>query len=162
MDKSVRMLISLSLSLSLFHSLSLGTPRNRVNKCLNKDVRLMTRSFRVHAFLAKHFRYHATRLYIVNLFRGWKFKMSKILNFRNSDFKTCRMPTKIENLKLKWLIRKLIKEAIIISLIQYFEAGFIWEVSLKILNSGFILKTFTHALFMLNSTEHEASTAHKN
>ena len=33
---------------------------------------------------------------------------------------------------------------IIISLIQYFEADFLWKVSLKILNSE-ILKTFTHA-----------------
>ena len=42
------------------------------------------------------------------------------------------------------VIWKLIKEAIIISLIQHFEAGFPWKVSLKILNSGLILKTFTH------------------
>ena len=27
---------------------------------------------------------------------------------------------------------------------QYFEADFLWKVSLKILNSGIILKTFTH------------------
>ena len=40
---------------------------------------------------------------------------------------------------------KLIKEAIIISQIQHFEADFLWKVSLKILNSGLILKTFTHA-----------------
>ena len=32
-----------------------------------------------------------------------------------------------------------------ICLIQYFEADFLWKVSLKILNSGIILKTFTHA-----------------
>ena len=31
-----------------------------------------------------------------------------------------------------------------ISLIQQFEADFLWKVSLKILNSGIILKTFTH------------------
>ena len=42
------------------------------------------------------------------------------------------------------IICKQIKEAIIISLIQHFEADFLWKVSLKILNSGFILKTFTH------------------
>ena len=30
--------------------------------------------------------------------------------------------------------------------IQYFEADFLWKVSLKNLNSGIILKTFTHAL----------------
>ena len=30
-----------------------------------------------------------------------------------------------------------------ISLIQHFEADFLWKVSLKILNSGINLKTFT-------------------
>ena len=35
-------------------------------------------------------------------------------------------------------------EAIMVSLIQHFEADFLWKVSLKILNSGIILKTFTH------------------
>ena len=35
---------------------------------------------------------------------GWKFKISKILNFWNSNFKTCRMSTKMDKLKLKWLI----------------------------------------------------------
>ena len=33
---------------------------------------------------------------------------------------------------------------LIIILIQCFEADFLWKVSLKILNSGLILKTFTH------------------
>ena len=33
-----------------------------------------------------------------------------------------------------------------VSLIQHFEADFLWNVSLKILNSGVILKTFTHAI----------------
>ena len=32
---------------------------------------------------------------------GIPFMGSKILNFRNSNFKTCRMPTKMDNLKLK-------------------------------------------------------------
>ena len=45
-----------------------------------------------------------------------------------------------------YMIWKLIKEAIIISLIQHFEADFLWKVSLKILNSGLILKTSTHGL----------------
>ena len=45
------------------------------------------------------------------------------------------------------IIWNLIKEANIISLIQHFEADFLWKVSLKILNSGLILKTFTHAHF---------------
>ena len=34
--------------------------------------------------------------------------------------------------------------AIMISLIQDYEADFLWKVSLKILNSGIVLKTFTH------------------
>ena len=38
-----------------------------------------------------------------------------------------------------------VREAYIISLIQYFEDDFLWKVILKILNSGIILKTFTHA-----------------
>ena len=33
-----------------------------------------------------------------------------------------------------------------IYLIQHFEADFLWKDSLKILNSGFILKTFTHVI----------------
>ena len=36
-----------------------------------------------------------------------------------------------------------------ISLIQHFEAYFLWKVSLKILYSGILLKTFTHVLSFL-------------
>ena len=32
-----------------------------------------------------------------------------------------------------------------VSLIQHFEADFLWKVSLKMLNSDIILKTFPHA-----------------
>ena len=39
-----------------------------------------------------------------------------------------------------------------VSLIQHFEADFLWKVSLKILNSGIILKTFTHASFSLDKS----------
>ena len=46
----------------------------------------------------------------------------------------------LDNLKINQKIM------IIISLIQHFEADFLWKVSLKILNSGLILKTFTHVL----------------
>ena len=49
------------------------------------------------------------------------------------------------------MIWKLRKEAIIISLIQHFEADFLWKVSLKILNSGLILKTFTHGILNKNN-----------
>ena len=38
----------------------------------------------------------------------------------------------------------MIREAITISLIQHFEADSLWKVSLKILNSGKVLKTFIH------------------
>ena len=34
---------------------------------------------------------------------GCKFKIPQILNFWNSNFKTCRMATRMDNLKLKWL-----------------------------------------------------------
>ena len=37
-----------------------------------------------------------------------------------------------------------------ISLIQHFEADFLWKVSLKILNSGIIPKTFTHVYLNQN------------
>ena len=38
----------------------------------------------------------------------------------------------------------IIREPIMISPIQHFKADFLWKVSLKILNLGIILKTFTH------------------
>ena len=41
----------------------------------------------------------------------------------------------------------------IISLIQHFEADFLWKVSFKILNSGLILKTFTQADYMHSPTK---------
>ena len=41
-----------------------------------------------------------------------------------------------------------------ISLIQHFEADFQWKVSLKILNSGTILKTFTHDKVSCSKTQH--------
>ena len=44
------------------------------------------------------------------------------------------------------------RKAIIISLIQHFEADFLWKVSLKILNSGIILKTFTHKTLAINQS----------
>ena len=39
-----------------------------------------------------------------------------------------------------------------VSLIQHFVADFLWKVSLKILNSGIILKTFSHvkSIFLLS------------
>ena len=82
---------------------------------------------------------------------GWKFKISKILNFLNSKLKTCSMFTKliptISSLNGQLSIYKLninFKKALRICLIEDFEADFLWKVGLKILNSGIILKTFTH------------------
>ena len=42
----------------------------------------------------------------------------------------------------------------IIILNQDFEADFLWKVSLKILNSGIILKTFTNAFIFVISAIH--------
>ena len=39
-------------------------------------------------------------------FHGRKLKISKILNFKNSNFKTCRMITKTNNLKLLKMIKR--------------------------------------------------------
>ena len=36
-----------------------------------------------------------------------------------------------------------------VSLIQHFEADFLWKVSLKIWNSGIILKTFTYVPMLI-------------
>ena len=45
--------------------------------------------------------------------------------------------------------QKIIRKAIITTcLIQDFEADFLWKVSLKILNSGIILKTFIHVILL--------------
>ena len=44
----------------------------------------------------------------------------------------------LDNLKINQ------RSYIIISLIQDFEADFLWKVSLKILNLGLILNTFNH------------------
>ena len=55
------------------------------------------------------------------------FKISKILNFRNSNFETGRIPTNMNNFMFKWLIVLFIRKVIIISLIKHFEAGsWIW------------------------------------
>ena len=54
--------------------------------CLNKNT---AQYFPIHIMLKMH---------------GWKFKIYKILNSRNSNFKACRMSTKMDNFKLKWLI----------------------------------------------------------
>ena len=79
---------------------------------------------------------------------GCKFKISKILHFSNSNLKTCSMPTKYSISSLNDQLPSdrlyITGKPIIISLIQHFEADFLWKVSLKILNSGIILKTHAH------------------
>ena len=79
---------------------------------------------------------------------GWKFKISKILNFRKSEIKACCMHPNFKNSKFNCQIPldklNYIRKAIITCRIQHFEADFLWKVSLKILNSRIILKTFTH------------------
>ena len=50
-----------------------------------------------------------------------------------------------------------------VSLFQHFEVDFLWKVSLKILNSGIILKTFTHvstSLIDWKKEKFEALTVH--
>ena len=80
---------------------------------------------------------------------GWKFNLSNILNLRYSNFKTCGKTSKMyyfntQMIDCVLIIWKLIKEAIIIFLIQNFEADFLWKVSLKILNSGLFMNTSIH------------------
>ena len=88
-------------------------------------------------------------------------EISKILNFQNSSLKTCNMPTKYLQI---WslngqlsLDRPYIREPVIIFLIQHFETDFLLKVSLKILNSRIILKSFTHIPVNLFSTNCEWS-----
>ena len=77
----------------------------------------------------------------------------KVQNFKNLELSKfiSKKPSVclqyINIFKIKWLVFCRWIEAIEISLIQHFEADFLWKVSLKILNSGTILKTFTHAYF---------------
>ena len=67
----------------------------------------------------------------------------KVQNFQTPEL--LKFNLKISSLNGQLLWDKLIREAIIICLIQYFEADFLLKVSHKILNSGLILKAFTHA-----------------
>ena len=60
---------------------------------------------------------------------------------------TCKMATKywqIQVLKVNCLLIYKLKINQSSNLIQHFEADFLWKVSLKILNSGIILKALTH------------------
>ena len=52
------------------------------------------------------------------------------------------------------------QDAIIIYLIQHYEADFQQKVSLKILNSGIILKTFTYASYFVSCEQQWHSQAY--
>ena len=77
----------------------------------------------------------------------------KVQYFQNPDRKKSQIMKlticlqNINNFKLNGLLSlvnwKSIREAIIAYWTQHFEADFLWEASLKILNSGVILKMFT-------------------
>ena len=60
---------------------------------------------------------------------GWKFKISKILNFRKSEFKTYCMPPKYQkfNGQIPLDKLKLNQKTIITCRIQHFEADFLWN-----------------------------------
>ena len=73
-------------------------------------------------------------------FWGWLSTESQLQNahFRNNpeNFQPCKW-----SMVLRWTENKAEK---LICLIQYFEADFLQNVSLKMLNPGIILKTFSH------------------
>ena len=81
---------------------------------------------------------------------GESSKFPKPRTFETPILKLAECPLNIDNFKFKWSIvlrqTKNKSEAIIISLIQDFEADFPQKVSLKILNSEIILKMFTREL----------------
>ena len=66
------------------------------------------------------------------------FKISKILNFRSLKFKTCSMPTKTNHFTFSV---ELSLENLDINQRSYY---YLLNSAFKILNSGLILKTFTH------------------
>ena len=71
-------------------------------------------------------------------------KSSKSWTFKTLILKLAVCPLNIHSSKFKYSDLKLIRQDIKISLIHDFEADFPQKVSLKIMNSGIILKTFTH------------------
>ena len=79
-------------------------------------------------------------------FMGESSKFPKSRTFETQFLKFVVCPLNIHNFKFKWS-NVLLKDRLIInqrshyaSLIQHFEADFLWKVSCKILNSGIILK----------------------
>ena len=81
---------------------------------------------------------------------GWKFKISKTLNFWNSDLNLAVCPLKIANSSLNGrlsLDRPNINQRTYCNLPNSaFWGSFLWKVGLEIMNSGIILKTFTHEI----------------
>ena len=77
-------------------------------------------------------------------FMGESSKIGKSWTFKISNLKLEVYPLTIYNLKFKWSIAFKQTNYSSESLFQHFKADFLWKVSLKILNSGIILKTFTH------------------
>ena len=85
-----------------------------------------------------------------NDYMGESSKFPKSWTFETPILKLAVCPLNIHNFNFNGqlsLPRLYINpgKPIIISLIQHFEANFLWKIGLKILNSGIILKTFTHA-----------------
>ena len=77
------------------HKLKLGTPKvlqsdGPTDACTERYL-LETSVLKIGKYLPKE--------KITNK-HGWKFKISKILNFWDSNLKTCKMPTKMNDLKL--------------------------------------------------------------
>ena len=87
-----------------------------------------------------------------NIFMGESSKFQKSWTFKIQILKLVVCLQNVNNFKLKWSIAKRwtknkFRESIKICLIQHFEADFLWKARFKILNSGIILKTFTHAYY---------------
>ena len=84
------------------------------------------------------------------MYMGESSKFQKSWTFKIQILKLAVCLQSVNNFIFKWSIaqwctgNKSDSEAIKILLIQHFEADFLWKVSLKILISGIILKTFTH------------------
>ena len=83
-----------------------------------------------------------------DIYMGESSKFQKSRTFEIQILKLAVCLQSVNSFKFKWSITQRWNEnkseAIKICLVQHFEADFLWKVSLKILNSVIILKTFTH------------------
>ena len=84
---------------------------------------------------------------------NYKASRLKVQNFKNPELSKfiLKVAVCLQVLTISSLIDQLPKDKLKINqiiyqncLIQLFEADFLWNLCLKILNSGIILKTFTH------------------